>query len=172
MFAGRKLRGLIVATIFATFTMLAGQVASADESGLAISDAWVRMAPPTLKTHGGYLTLTNHGEEPKELIGASSENYSEVQIHLSKIVDGIATMQRMESVEVAAGKTVAFKPGGLHLMLMSARQPLEKGETVPITLSFRSGETIEIEAMVMMSAPAGSEMKEMDHSGHGGHHTH
>jgi hypothetical protein len=171
MFAGRVPHGLIVAAMLTVVIGLAGPAARADESGLTISDAWVRMAPPTLKTHGGYLTLTNHGKEPKELISVSSDNYGEVQIHLSKIVDGVATMQRMESVEVAPGKTVEFKPGGLHLMMLSAKKPLEKGKTVPITLRFRSGETIECEAMVSMSAPDG-EMMEMDHTGHEMQHTH
>jgi copper(I)-binding protein len=57
-------------------------------------------------------------------------------------------------------------------MLLEAKEPLEKGKMVPITLSFRSGESVDVEAMVMMSAPGGGEMKEMDHSGHGSHHTH
>ena len=169
---GRKLLSLAAAAILSAAVMLAGPAASADESGLMISDAWVRMAPPVLKTHGAYLTVANHGPEARELIGASSGNYGEVQMHLSQIVDGVATMHRMESVEIPAGQTVEFKPGGLHFMLLEAKEPLEKGKMVPITLSFRSGETIGVEAMVMMSAPGGGEMKEMDHSGHGGHHTH
>jgi len=171
MFIGKKVHGFILAVIFSTAAVLSGPVASAHESGLTISDAWVRMAPATLKTHGAYLTITNHGKETKELIGATSENYGEVQIHLSKVVDGVATMQRMESIEIPAGKTVAFKPGGLHLMLMSAKKPLAEGKMVPLTLSFRSGETIEVKAMVMKSASGDGEMMKMDHSGHEGHLT-
>jgi hypothetical protein len=155
----------MMAAILSAAALLAGPFASATESGLMISNAWVRMAPAALKTHGGYMTLTNHGQEAIELIGASSENYGEVQMHLSSIVDGIATMQRMESVEIPAGKAVEFKPGGLHFMLLAAKKPLEKGKMVPITLSFRSGETVEVKAMVMMGAPGG-EMMDMDHSGH------
>lgn len=171
MFAARVLRNLIVAGLLVA-AALAVPAARAHESGIAISGAWVRMAPPALKTHGGYLTIANHGKEPGELTGASSPNYGEVQIHHSQIVDGVATMQRMESVEIAAGKTVEFKPGGLHLMLMSPKQPLDEGGSVPITLSFRSGETVNVEAMVMKSAPGGGYMKEMNDCGHADHHTH
>ncbi|MBX2806189.1 MAG: copper chaperone PCu(A)C [Hyphomicrobiales bacterium] len=172
MYAGVNDRGAIIAALYIAIAFLCAQTAYAGEHGITVSDAWVRMAPPVLKTHGGFLTLTNDGEESKELIGATSKNYGEVQIHLSKIIDGVSTMQRMESVEVAAGKTVEFKHGGLHLMLMSAKIPLEEGSTVPIMLNFRSGETVHVEAMVMTMAPGGGQMEEMDHSGHDGHHTH
>lgn len=165
------LRNLIVAGLLAA-AALAGPSAGAHESGIKISGAWVRMSPPTLKTHGGYLTIANHEPEPKELIGASSPDYGEVQIHHSQIVDGVATMQRMESIEIAAGKTVVFKPGGLHLMLVSAKKPLENGGVVPITLSFRSGETISVEATVMTSAPDGSDMQGMGDCANADHHTH
>lgn len=172
MFFGRKILTLVIAAMLSAASVPGGPTASAHESGLMASNAWVRMAPPVLKTHGAYLTITNHSTETSELIGAVSGNYGEVQMHMSQIVDGVATMQRMESVEIPAGQTVEFKPGGLHFMLIGAKEPLEEGKTVPITLSFRSGETIGVEAMVTMSAPGGEEANEMEHSGHECHHTH
>ena len=146
--------------------------AHADDTGLMATGAWVRFAPATLKTHGGYLTISNHGEQPQELVGASSENYATVMVHLSQVVDGIATMQHLESVEIPAGGKAEFKPGGLHLMLMGPKKPLEKGGMVPIRLTFRSGATLDVQAMVMAGAPDGAAMKEMDHSAHGSHQTH
>jgi len=145
------------------------QIAVAMDDGLKVSDAWVRMAPAALKTHGGYMTIMNHGNEPQELVGASSPNYEDVQLHISKVEDGVATMQHLESIEVPAGGMAEFKPGGLHFMLMKAKAPLEKGGMVPITLTFRSGETVAVKAMVMAGAPDGGEMMEMDHSGHKTH---
>jgi copper(I)-binding protein len=172
MVFGRTILNLAIAAILSAAAVLGSPAASAHEDGLSASDAWVRMAPPVLKTHGAYLTITNHGADPGDLIGAASGNYGEVQMHLSQIVDGVATMQRLESVAIPAGQTVEFKPGGLHFMLIGAKAPLEEGKSVPITLSFRSGETIGVEAMVMKSAPSGGDTKEMDHSGHECHHTH
>lgn len=167
-----SLSGFLAAATLAVFTLIFAPAARADNAGLTVSDAWVRMAPATMKTHAAYMSVTNSGTEAKQLIAASSENYAEVQLHLSSVTDGIATMQRMESIEIPAGKTVKFKPGGLHLMLMSGNAPLEEGKSVPITLSFRSGETVDIEAMVMTSAPDGTEAQGMDHSAHEGHHSH
>jgi hypothetical protein len=43
---------------------------------------------------------------------------------------------------------------------------------VPIRLTFRSGATLDVQAMVMADEPDGAAMKEMDHGAHGGHKTH
>jgi copper(I)-binding protein len=75
-------------------------------------------------------------------------------------------------VEVPAGGKAEFKPGGLHLMLIGPKKPLEMGGVVPIRLTFRSGATLDVQAMVMADEPDGAAMKEMDHGAHGGHKTH
>jgi copper(I)-binding protein len=163
----------LLATALLSITALSSALpANASDTGLMATGAWVRLAPPTLKTHGGYLTISNHGAEPQELVGASSDNYEMVMVHLSQIVDGVATMQHLESVEVPAGRKAEFKPGGLHLMLMGPKKPLEMGGVVPIRLTFRSGATLDVQAMVMADEPDGAAMKEMDHGAHGGHKTH
>lgn len=168
-----KLPAWLLTAFLLSFTSLTSTPpARASDTGLMAAGAWVRLAPPTLRTHGGYLTISNHGAEPQELVGASSDNYEMVMLHLSQVVDGVATMQHLESVEVPAGGKAEFKPGGLHLMLMGPKKPLETGGMVPIRLTFRSGATLEVQAMVMAGAPDAAAAKEMDHSAHGGHKTH
>lgn len=166
-------RNAFIAVAFLGLSMASGQSAIAAEDGLTVSSAWVRMAPPVLKTHGGYFTIANKSHHPQELVKASSANYEVVEMHMSRVVDGVATMQRLESIEIPAGGKIEFKPGGMHLMLLGAKKPLEPGAMVPIKLGFRDGSELAIEAMVMKDAPEGaSDVKEMDHSGHGGHKTH
>jgi copper(I)-binding protein len=163
---------LLAAALLSIVVLSSALPANASDTGLMASGAWVRFAPATLKTHGGYLTISNHGAEPQELVGASSENYEMVMVHLSQVVDGVATMQHLESVEVPAGGKAEFKPGGLHLMLMGPKKPLEKGGMVPIRLTFRSGATLDVQAMVMAGALDAAATKDMDHGAHGGHKTH
>jgi copper(I)-binding protein len=149
---------------------MSSHLALAADNGLAVSNAWIRMAPPVLKTHGGYFTITNQGHHAKELVEASSPNYEAVELHVSRVENGVATMQRLESIEIPAGGKIEFKPGGMHLMLLSAKKPLAPGAMVPIQLGFRDGSELTVKAMVMKDAPEGaSQMKEMDHSEHGGH---
>lgn len=158
----------LLRTVIAAFAVLAlPQASLAAPDSIQVSDAWVRFAPPVLKTHGGYLTIANAGAEPQELIAATSGNYERVELHASSIANGVATMQRLDSIEVPAGGKVEFAPGGLHLMLIGPRAPLAEGASVPITLSFRSGAEIAVEAKVLAKPPAAGGM----HQGHHGHKT-
>jgi copper(I)-binding protein len=52
--------------------------------------------------------------------------------------DGSMTMQQVDSVEIPAGGLVAFKPGGLHVMLMGLTAPLTAGQTFDMTLQFET----------------------------------
>jgi copper(I)-binding protein len=61
-------------------------------------------------------------------------------------------MRPIPKLELPAGKPVDLKPGGYHMMLMDLKQPLKKGEAVPISLRFEAKDktfkTIEIKAQV------------------------
>ena len=50
-------------------------------------------------------------------------------------MDGnVMKMRAVPALELPAGKAVELKPGGYHVMLMDLKQPLQDGESVPLTL--------------------------------------
>ena len=129
---------------------------------LSVKNAWVRFAPPATKAHAGYMQLTNKGAADRYLVAAESPDYGRVELHISRVSDGIATMERLAQIEIGAGKTVEFKPRSLHLMLIEPKGQQEKGAEVPITLVFQNGERLPMTAVVK-----DGKGKAMDHSGHG-----
>ena len=131
---------------------------------LSVENAWVRFAPPATKAHAGYMQLTNKGASDRHLVAAESPDYGKVELHISRVADGVATMERLEQIEVGAGKTVELKPRGLHVMLIEPKGKQEKGAQVPITLVFQNGERLSVTAVVKDVRG-----KPMDHSGHGHH---
>ena len=50
--------------------------------------------------------------------------------------NGVMSMQMQEAVTVPSGKTLEFKPGGLHVMLIRLNQDLKIGDTISLTLIF------------------------------------
>ena len=70
-------------------------------------------------------------------------------------------------LELPAGKPVALKPGGHHLMLLDLKRPLKTGEAVPVTLVFEGAdkkrETVEIKAPVKALAGAAGAMGDHKH---------
>ena len=73
-------------------------------------------------------------------------------------MDGnVMKMRAIPGLELPAGKAVDLKPGGYHVMLMSLKQPLKDGETVPLTLVVEGKdgkqEKLEVKAPVKAAAP-------------------
>lgn len=103
---------------------------------LSVEDA--RYRPPL--TEGGmgvaYFSITSATDD--KLIALSSPQAGRIDMHASVSKDGLAVMERRESVELPAGKRVDFRPGGLHLMVMSP-QSVDKAATISIQMTLQSG---------------------------------
>ncbi|MFN3219437.1 MAG: copper chaperone PCu(A)C [Acidimicrobiales bacterium] len=63
------------------------------------------------------------------------------------------TMQQVPSVEVPAGGTVVFEPGGYHVMLLELPDPLETGEEFDVTLTLDDDTEIVVAVTVSENAP-------------------
>lgn len=117
-----------------------------------VEAAWSRPAAQGA-TGGGFMILANPDKSGDALVAAASPIAREVQIHQSSMKNGIASMQRLERVPVAAGGRVTFAPGGYHLMLMGLTQTLKSGDTIPVTLTFASGAKVKASFVVGMGPP-------------------
>ena len=61
---------------------------------------------------------------------------------------GMMTMVEVKSVDVPAGGTVEFKPGGYHVMFMDLTGTPATGSTIDLTLTFKNAGAITIKAEV------------------------
>lgn len=139
-------RPVLLSTLFLPLPALAGDI--------MVSDAWVPTAPPSAPTHAAYISLHNHGAEPRILVGVKSEAYGMVHLHESRETDGVMTMSMLHQIEVPAGGMMMMKPGGLHVMLMGPKEPVAEGDTVSLILEFANGDKMPVEAMVKPRDPA------------------
>jgi copper(I)-binding protein len=107
---------------------------------LVISQPWSRATPNGAKVAGGYLTIENKGSAPDRLLSATSEMAKKLEIHDMAVSNGVMTMRPLEGgLTLAAGGSLKFAPGGLHLMFVDLAAPLRQGERVPVTLKFEHG---------------------------------
>ena len=63
----------------------------------------------------------------------SPEQESEFKNLISERKSGIP-----EAVDIPANKVISLKPGGLHIMLIKVNKPINKGDSVPLTLTFET----------------------------------
>ena len=129
--------------------MLAGAwlILSAAAGDISISDGWFRALPAGLPA-GGYFKLHNGSGKPIVLKGAQSPVCREVMIHRSMNMGGMEHMMPAGDVEVAAGGTLVFAPGGYHLMCMQPTPSMTAGAIVTVTLEFVGGAAVTGDFMV------------------------
>lgn len=114
---------------------LAAAPAFAD--GIAVSTAWTRATVRGASVAVGFLTLDNQGGEADTLTGGACDCAERVEIHETKEEAGITTMRAVpKGVEIKPGKSITFKPGSFHLMLIGLKTHFLPGETVHLTLHF------------------------------------
>lgn len=102
-----------------------------------VSGAWIRALPGNLPA-GGYFKLANPGPKPLTLTGAQSPACGALMLHMTHTMNGMAHMMAVDSVDIPAGGTFEFKPGGHHLMCMDPKG-LKPGTSVAVTLMFADG---------------------------------
>jgi copper(I)-binding protein len=84
---------------------------------IAIENARVRALIPGQDKTVAYMDVQNRTAGAVTLVGASSASVRAMEIHTTRMDDGVMRMRRLKTVEVPAGETVRFEPGGRHLML-------------------------------------------------------
>ena len=127
---------------------LAPLTCTAAYSNLVVGGAWIRQPPPGSDVAAVYLSLLNAGTETVTLTGVDTPVAAMAMMHETLESAGQSQMRMLASVSVAPGKSIAFTPGGRHIMLQGLAHPLQVGERVPITLHFAEGITLHVVALV------------------------
>lgn len=126
-------------------------VAAESNTSLEFENVWVRAMPPFQPNSAGYLTLTNRGESAVAIVSASSNVAESVELHVTREVDGMMRMEKLQGLAVAPGERVELAPGGKHLMLFGLAFRLVPGDDVEICLQLITDEEVCTDAEVRMS---------------------
>ena len=131
---------------------------------IEITEPWTRATAPGATVGAVYMTLTSM-TWADDLIAAETPVAGKVEFHNATEEGGVAKMRMLDQVAIKAGDTVALAPGGIHLMLMSLKAPLVEGKTIPLTLTFKRGRSVDIKVPVraLGAAAEGNAASPMDH---------
>ena len=160
-------RAMIVAALLAA-------PAWAQQQNVAVADVWVRATVAGQSATGAFMALT--ARENAVLVGVSSPRAAVAEVHEMIMDSGVMKMRALPRLELPAGKTVALKPGSYHVMLLNLKQPLKKGDIVPLTLRIEGKDqqvsTLDVQAEVRdLTAPASGGSATPEPSSHA-HHMH
>ena len=107
-----------------------------------VREGWVRLTPNDMPMHAGFGRIDNRCTRPATIVSASSPSYGEVELHETRMVDGVSRMRGLRELRIAPDKAAVLQPGGLHLMLIRPRSKLKAGGKVAIAFKLADGRTI------------------------------
>lgn len=113
-----------------------------------------------------FLTLHNPQTAPDKLVGASTPVATSVELHESSIdANGVATMTKVDAIEIQPGQQVSLTPDGYHIMLLGLTAPLAEGTPFDITLDFETAADVILPVTVTAPAATTGAADAHDHSG-------
>ena len=123
---------------------------------ISLENAWARPAPGFPGEAGTrapsntavYLEIRNPGPRPDRLLGGETPAATSVEIHETVLEGDVARMRRREGLDLAPDRVLVLRPGGLHLMLLGLRGPLEEGDSLTLTLFFRDSPPVAVRVPV------------------------
>jgi copper(I)-binding protein len=118
---------------FAACLLIAG-AALAQTGQVELKDAWARATPGKAENGAAYLTIVSPAAD--RLVSVSTPVAKKAELHTMTTEGGVMKMRPLAGIDVAPGQPVTLKPGGAHIMLMGLNQPLQAGQSFPLTLSF------------------------------------
>ena len=136
-------------TLFLTILMGSVSLHAAAKDNLAdvaVQNAWVRTTVPGQKASGAFMTLTAKAD--LQLVGVSTPVAGVSEVHEMRMTGDIMQMRAVPSLALLAGKAVALRPGGYHIMLLDLKTALPKDTTVPLTLLFKDVKGVQSQLQV------------------------
>ena len=129
---------------------LAGLAAQAHEfkaGAITIVHPYARPTVAGQPIGGGFMKFVNDGGADR-LVSVSAEVSKSVELHEMKMEGDVMRMRQVDGVELQAGKTVEFKPGGFHVMFIGLKAPLKTGDSFPVKLKFQKAGEVTVDLKV------------------------
>lgn len=109
----------------------------------------------------GYFRVQG-GPKPVQLVAVTADLAQRVEMHETKKVDGVVSMEKLPSADVPAGGELDFKQGGKHLMIWGINGAAVRAGKLPMQFLFtnNNNERILFDLVIKPAANA-------DDMGHG-----
>jgi periplasmic copper chaperone A len=134
------------------FLLLAMAVLSACDqhsaAELEVRDV-VLYAPVTTGTPAvAYFVVRNNSSLPIQVHRVDSQLFARAEFHATVVSDGLSRMQSVDELHIDTGAEVRLQPGGVHLMLMRAHNPVTAADRDTLTIYYGENKFMTIETPV------------------------
>jgi len=95
-----------------------------------------------------YFTIQQDAGKPNTLAAVHVDGVGRAEMHESKTVNGVTSMDTVSSVEFSEDKPAEFKPGGYHVMLFDVEKSLKPGAQTEVTFTLANGDKVSTFAQI------------------------
>lgn len=107
-----------------------------------VKEGWVRMPPSKMPMMAGFGRIVNRCAMPVTIVAARSPSFGSVELHETRVVDGVNRMRPVPTLRIPPDGAVMLKPGGLHLMLVRPGAALKPGSRIVVEFELAGGGTL------------------------------
>jgi periplasmic copper chaperone A len=149
------LMSLLKTTVALIFLALAATSVYAYNT-VSILRPWALATKPGQTTGAVYMELET--SESAIIAKIESPQAKAVEVHNTINDKGVMKMRKIDRLELPAGTTIKFEPGGMHLMLIGLKKPLKPGDSVLVKFtllgSAKKESSLQVDAAVRDAPPA------------------
>jgi copper(I)-binding protein len=144
---------LILQRIFAAVFIGLMMLSSAMASDLMFGALQFRATVGSMPSSAAYLSIANHGAMADRLLAAESSLARKTELHTMEITNGVMKMRQIDGgIVIPAGETIQLAPGGLHVMLIGLKAPLNADKNYQLTLVFEKAGKIKMTGLAKLPA--------------------
>jgi copper(I)-binding protein len=133
----KRIRHLLLSA--SAFFLFASSPAFARDCQPQVREGWVRLGPAGMPMMAGFGRIENRCSVPVTITGANSPAFGSVELHETRLVDGVNRMRPVPELRIAPDNSAVLKPGGMHLMLMKPHATLQAGSKVMVEFELSGG---------------------------------
>lgn len=125
------------------FVFVLSAPVAAGECRPQVLEGWLRMPPNRMSMMAGFGRIVNRCPTPATIVSASSPSFGSVELHETRVVDGVSRMRPVPQLRLAPDGAAVLKPGGMHLMLMRpSAAMIQTGSRIVIEFELAGGGTL------------------------------
>ena len=116
--------------------------------GVTVNNARLMLPPVPGNPGAVYFDIVNGGQKDRMIAAVSVAGAGSAVMHQMTTANGQTSMDEILQINVPAGETLSFAPGGLHVMAMNLANTVAAGGESEVTLTFAGGDKISFPAEV------------------------
>ena len=144
---------LVLQRVFASVFVSLMMLSTAMASDLMFGALQFRATVGSMPSSAAYLSITNHGAMADRLLAVESGLARKTELHTMEVTNDVMKMRQIDGgIAIPAGKTIQLAPGGLHVMLIGLKAPLNADENYQVTLVFEKAGKVELTGLAKRPA--------------------